>query len=97
MKMTTKIPPPVPLSRLKGISVYFENDLYDLALLTLKLYDARAAYMKTKNIKVRMTMNGLAMTMAELIDACHPDYDKVFTVVKTHGFDLAASIDYDTE
>jgi hypothetical protein len=35
--------------------------------------------------------------MAELIDACHPDYDKVFTVVKTHGFDLAASIDYDTE
>ena len=84
----------LPLTRLKGIRVYCEDDLHDLALLKLKLNDARAAYEGTNAIS-RPTVNGLAKTFAKLINPCYPDYGPVFAVVEEHGLPLGATVEFD--
>jgi len=84
----------LPLSKLKGIRVYCEDDLHDLALLMLKLKDARAAYEGTNAIS-RPTVNGLAKTFAQFINPCYPDYGPVFAVVEEHGLPLEATIEFD--
>lgn len=84
----------LPVSKLKGIKVYIENDLYDLALLKLKLNDAREKSIGS-NSKSRPTINGFAKEFAEFINSLYPDYDKVFSVVKKHKLSLGAVIDFD--
>ncbi len=49
----------LPVSSLKGLGVYCENDLYDPALLILNLRYAKAAQEDT-NLIARPTLNGLA-------------------------------------
>ena len=84
----------LPLSRLKGISVCYEDDLHDLALLMLRLNDARAAYEGNTSIS-RPTVNGLAKTFAQLVNACYPDYEPVFAAVKKHDLPLGVAIEFD--
>lgn len=84
------------IRRLKGLSVYFEDDLYALAVLMLKLNDARSAR-EGSNSYTRPTVSGLAKRFAELVDACYPDYDTVFTVVERHGLPLGATIEFDQD
>lgn len=84
------------IRRLKGLSVYFEDDLYTLAVLMLKLNDARAAH-EGSNSRGRPTVNGLAKRFAELVDVCYPDYDTVFAVVERHGLPLGATIEFDQD
>ena len=84
----------LPLSRLKGIGVYCEDDLHDLAFLMLKLNDARAAYEGSTSIS-RPTVNGLAKTFAQLINARNPDYGPVFAAVEKHDLPLGAVIEFD--
>ncbi len=84
----------LPLTRLKGIRVYCDDDLHDFALLMLKLKDARAAYEGT-NVISRPTVNGLAKEFARLIDPCYPDYEPGLAAVEEHGLPLGATIDFD--
>lgn len=84
----------LPLSKLKGIGVYYEDDLYELALLTLKLYDAREAYIGS-NTTVRPTVYGLARRFAEMINQTNPDCAPVFAVIEKHKLPLRASIEFD--
>lgn len=84
----------LPLSKLKGISVYCEDDLHDLATIMLKLNDARAAYEGSMSIS-RPTVNGLVKIFAQLINACHPDYGPVFAAVEKHDLPLGVPIEFD--
>ena len=86
----------VPVSRLKGASVYYENDLYEFALLKLTLNDARARHDRSTAIS-RPTVNGLAKLFAQFIDACYPDYDIVSAVIEELGFPLGATVRFDGE
>jgi hypothetical protein len=79
----------LPVSSLKGIGVYYEDDLHDFALLMLKLKYARAAYEDT-NLIPRPTVNGLAKKFAELIDVSYPDYGPVFAVIEKYDLPLGA-------
>ena len=87
---------PVPVSKLKGVQVYYENDLHDFAVLKLKLNDARARHDQSGTVS-RPTVYGLARLFAGFIDRCHPDYDIVFSVIEDHGFPLDATVRFDGE
>jgi hypothetical protein len=84
----------IPLGDLKGVNVYCEDDLHDLALWMMKLNDARAKYEGSTTIS-RPTLNGLANRFAQLIDPMRPDYETVLAVVEKHGLHLGAVIDFD--
>lgn len=88
------LPEVCPVSKLKGIRIYYDNDLYEFAVLQLKLYDARAAYEGT-NSRRRPTVNGAMKTFAALIDPCYPDYAIVLAAIQQNGLSLGASIDWD--
>ena len=82
------------LSKLKGINIYIENDFYEMALLMLKLTDAKAKYDESKIIS-SPTVNGLGKKFAQFIDSIHPDYDKVFSEIKKHKVPLGIAIEFD--
>ena len=84
----------LPLSKLKGIQVYFPNDLHAVALLMIRLSDARAKHVGSDAIS-RPTVNGLAKTFAQLIDACNPDYRTVFDIIERHRLPLGAGVELD--
>jgi hypothetical protein len=86
----------IPLSKLKGIKVYYEDDLYDVALLILKLMDARAKY-ESSNTRSRPTINGLIRDFASLIDATSPDEETVFSAIEKYNFPLNAGIEFDED
>lgn len=95
-KKPRRLPEVCPVSRLKGIKIYYDNDLYEFAMLQLKLCDARAVYEGT-NARTRPTVNGLAKTFAGLVNTCYPDYATVLAAIDRHGLSLAASIHFDDE
>jgi len=84
----------LPLSALKGITVYAPDDLHDMAKLKLLFNDARAKH-DGSNCVSRPTVNGLAKVFAEFIDVCRPDYDHVFKVIAENGLPLGATIGFD--
>ena len=86
----------IPLSKLKGINVYYDNDLYDAANLILKLKDSRQKH-DGSNIKSRPTVNGLVRTFANLIDPLYPEEDTVLSVIKKFSLPLNAAIEYDED
>lgn len=84
----------LPVSKLKGINIYTDNDLYDVAVLMLKLIDAKAR-LERSNSKSRPTVNGFAKQFAQFIDNLYPDDNKVFMAIKEHKLPLGAVIDFD--
>jgi hypothetical protein len=86
----------IPLSKLREISVYFDNDLYEVAQLILKLKDARAKY-ESSNRKSRPTVNGLVRAFIGLIGPIYPDEETVISVIKKHKLPLNASIEFDED
>ncbi|MBT9588951.1 hypothetical protein IV102_36795 [bacterium] len=96
MPKPRQLPEVCPVSRLKGIKIYYDNDLYEFAMLQLKLYDARAVYEGT-NSRSRSTVNGLVKNFAGLINACNPDYATVLAAINRLGLSLRASIEFDHE
>lgn len=84
----------VPLSRLKGINVYMQDDLYNMARMKLELNDARAKIMNSTSVS-RPTMHGLVSLFARFIDACSPDIERVLTAIERHNFPMNAPIDFD--
>jgi hypothetical protein len=86
----------IPLSKLKGINVYYENDLYDVAFLILKLRDARAKH-ELSNTRSRPTVNGLVRDFASLIDPSMPDEKTVFSAIEKCKFPLNVGIEFDED
>ena len=86
----------IPLSKLKGIKVYYENDLYDLALLILRLKDARAKH-ESSNTRSRPTVNGLVREFASLINPTMPDEGTVFSAIEKFKLPLNVTIEFDED
>ena len=86
----------VPLSRLKGVSVYFEDDLYELASLVLRLYDARKRY-EGSSTRTRPTVNGLVKKFAGLIDPVHPDDERVLAALEERRLPMGAIVESDAD
>jgi len=92
LRPTENIPvlPKIAVSRLKGLNVFFEDDLYELAMFTLKLHLARDIPTQT----TRTTVHGLACEfeyLANLRDR------RVQKLVAGRGLPLGASIVADGE
>ena len=82
--------PKIAVRKLKGLNVFFDNDLYELALFTLKLHVARDTPTET----TRTTIHGLSCEfeyLARLGDR------RVQKLVAARGLQLEASIVADEE
>lgn len=74
---------------LKGAGVLYQDDLYDLARVLLKMYDAREA---STGAKVRPTLNGLAKKYSVLMDI---GLDAILRTIENHGLTLDTVLDHD--
>lgn len=92
--MSRKTMQHVPLSRLKGINVYMQDDLYNLARMKLELNDTRAKITNSTSIS-RPTIHGLVNIFARFIDSCSPDIERVLAAIKRHNFPMNAPIEFD--
>ena len=84
----------LPLSKLKGINVYCENDLHDFARLMLTVWDAHAAHHGQNSVS-RPTVNGLARKFASFANVLQPDNDYVDALIARHGLHRGAVIKFD--
>ena len=75
----------VPVSRLRGLNVVFENDLYELARFTLQVHLAR----DTPTHKTRTTVHGLIGDYEYL---AHINGNQARDLVTRHGLPLDACI-----
>ncbi len=82
---------------LKGISVLFENDLYELARLMIKVHrakDEEANRQSTGSRQAAMsTLNGLAQNYAYLTGMSS---DRIKDVIRQAGLSLGACLKADT-
>jgi len=85
--MTEKI----GVSKLRNIDVLFDNDLYDLAVLKLKINDAKN---KGTNTISRDTVNGLYKEYAFL---ARINADQVLAVINRYRLPLGATIEHDQD
>lgn len=80
------------IDRLKGLAVYFRNDLYEFAHLKLRLIRAKEAQQADRS-RSYPTLKGLARSFAEMLDAVHPDEAAVLRVIERAGLPLGAALD----
>ena len=78
----------IPVSRLKGLMIVFENDLYELAQFKLKVHLAR----DTPTQKTRTTVHGIISDYEHLAKV---NYRRVCDLATRHGLPLDASIEPD--
>ena len=64
----------IPVSSLKGVQFLYENDLYELARLVIRLYKAKNKGTKTISMQ---TVYGLANVYAILADVSSEDVEAV--------------------
>lgn len=81
----------VSISALKGISVLYEGDIYDLACLLLKVDDAKD---RGTNTRSRYTVHGLASIYSMI---AHLNPDEIEDILKGHGLPLGATVEYDKD
>lgn len=93
-----QIKPPVKISELKGISVLYENDVYELARLALRMMRAKnkADYERTgQRVISRPTIHGLAGMYSAII------YDiptgRIFNILKKRGYVGDEALELDEE
>jgi hypothetical protein len=79
----------IPISRLKGIGIRYEDDLYDLAYVLLKLDDAKG---RADGSIHRHTAYGLACCYATLADV---PKETVLAEVTRFGIPHRASVEHD--
>jgi len=87
---------PVRLKDLKGIAVYYEDDLHDVAETILKLYDAKSKKKKENSI-IRPTLHGLVQIFANLVDACNPDTQIVKRRIQKKNLNMRSTVKFDDE
>ncbi len=88
----------IPVSALKGLGVFFENDLYVLAHFLLKMDDAKDAAANVQHNgtqgKSRYTVHGLVSTYSMVartnLNHIEPDLER-------RGLPLGATIEYDDD
>jgi len=81
----------IGVSLLKNIGVLYEGDIYDLALLLLKVNDAKD---RGTNSKSRHTINGVAKSYSMLANV---DLKRVMAVITRHGLPLGAVVEHDED
>ena len=79
----------ISVSELKDIKILYKGDIYELACLILKLYDAKDA---GTNARSRHTVYGLAAEYAMLL---RWNRDQVLAILAPHNLPLGATVEYD--
>jgi len=90
--MNSEISDYLELSKLLGIKVVYENDLYELAKLTLNIMDATGR-MSGNNIS-KPTINGLAGNFS-MISSQDISSNQVIEVAKQNGLHGNDVVDFD--
>ena len=81
----------IGVKALKGVSVLYQDDIYDLACFLLKLDDAKD---KGTNRRSRYTIYGLATVYSMIANVSRGGIIDIF---KSHGLPLAATVEYDND
>ena len=81
----------IGLSSLKSVKVLFEGDIYDLACLLLKAYNAKD---QETGFRSRPTVHGLATRYSMLTDISR---DAIIEVFNRHGLPLGATVESDED
>jgi hypothetical protein len=81
--------PVIGVESLQPVKVFYEGDLYDLAVLLLKLYDAKA---DQSGHRGRPTVHGVASAYARLI--IDISTEQVESLIRNHGLPLGAVVDW---
>jgi hypothetical protein len=84
--------PAIGVESLRPVKVLYESDVYDLAVLLLKLHDARA---ERTGYRGRPTVHGVASAYARLM--IEVSMEQVESLIKTHGLPLGAVVDWEDE
>ena len=77
----------ISVEALKGVSVLYEGDVYELAQLLLRVNDAKD---KGTNRTSRHTVHGLASAYCNLADV---EFENIITVFERHGLSLGAVVE----
>ncbi len=83
------MPRDIGVSKLKNINILIENDIYELACLLLKIYDAKD---KETNTTTRSTVFGLFKIYARIAGM---DEDQVISIAEHHHLPLGAAVNHD--
>ena len=84
--------PAIGVESLRPVKVLYEGDVYDLAVLLLKLHDAKAGQTGRRG---RPTVHGVASAQARLmIDA---GTEHVESLLREHGLPLGAVVEWGGE
>ena len=81
----------IDLRSLKSVKVLFEGDIYDLACLLLKAYNAKD---QRTGFRSRPTVYGLATRYSMLTDI---GTDAIIEVFNRHGLPLGATVESDED
>jgi hypothetical protein len=79
----------IGVSTLRDVEVLYKGDIYELACLLLKVYDAKD---KGTNTISRHTVYGLSGDYAML---AHLDREKVLGVLERYNLPLGATVEHD--
>lgn len=79
----------INVSELKDIAILYKGDIYELACLILKLYDAKDA---GTNVQSRHTVVGLAAEYAMLLRWSR---ERVLAILASHNLPLEATVEPD--
>jgi hypothetical protein len=81
--------PVVGVEALRPVKVLYDGDVYDLAVLLLRLYDAKAG---RDGYRGRPTVHGVASAYARLMTDVNPE--RVESVIRDRGLPLGAVVDW---
>ncbi len=79
----------IGITALKGVSVLYEDDIYDLACLLLKMNEAKD---RGTNHRSRHTVHGLATAYSMIANMSR---DAVLNIFEAHDLPLRAVVEYD--
>lgn len=79
----------IGVSELKDIEILYKGDIYELACLLLKLYDAKDA---GTNVRSRHTVYGLASEYAMLLRWSR---ERVLAILAPYNLPLEATVEHD--
>jgi hypothetical protein len=85
----------VKISRLRGIKILCEDDLYELAHIVLKIMDATSK-LSEGGVTSRPTINGLAKYYCFLCNG-KIDSARIVEIIVTHGLDMGDVIEFDSK
>jgi hypothetical protein len=83
----------VEVSRLRGITILYEDDLYELATIVLKIMSATDK-LSEGVVRSRPTVTGLAKQYSLLCNG-NIDSEGIGEILVKHGLDIGAIIEFD--